>query len=92
MFKNIDENKQVQFLDIDTVEDKLFFLFGTNANVLSGITSYPQDKRILIGIAKIDVLEDKMKLDAIYYPPFKISYCISILHYQLLYQVVIIKR
>ena len=67
LFKNIDENKQVQFLDMDIVEDKLFLLFVTNANVLSGITSYPRDKRILIGVAKIDVLEDKMKLDAIYY-------------------------
>lgn len=67
LFKNIGENKQVQFLDMDIVDDKLFALFGTQANVLSGVASYQQGKSILIGIAKIDVSEDKMNREAIYY-------------------------
>lgn len=67
IFKNIDKTKQVQFLDMDIAGNKLFVLFGTHANVLSGIHSYPDDKNILIGIAKIDISENKMKRNAIYY-------------------------
>ena len=67
LFNNMDKPQQVQFLDMDIVDKALFVLFGTYTKALSGIMNYPKTKKILIGIARIDISADRLKRDMIYY-------------------------